>query len=142
MKTETISKLDALVGKKFKKDRKEFGITSYKQVNILIVVLTNNGTFNFYEKELDEFIATLDPVVGNFTLVAQSEPKKPTIPAPIVYQKTETHQKLEDSLNAMIDKVMDNKEAIPQAAALCNLTNTMINLEKQQLNLLKAAKSM
>jgi hypothetical protein len=147
MTVETSIKLDNLIDNTFVKDKKKFTVKAYKQVNSLIVVLTDNGSFNFFEKEVDTFIEKLEPIEmatkSNFNLVPPPKtPKEPQPPAPILYQKTRTHQKLEDSINAMIDKVMSDKTAIPQATAICNLTNTMINLEKQQLSLIKAAKSL
>ncbi len=137
--------LDALIGKTYHKDNKKFTVKSYKQVNSLIVLLTTNGTFNFYPKEVSPFIASLKPVTNELpSAVTATKPSKKqelVIAAPVI-GKTATHIKLETSLTDMIDKVLLSKDAIPQAAALCNIANTMINLEKQQVNLLKATKKL
>lgn len=132
METAHKNQLNELMNKTFVYKNKQITLLSYKQVNSTIVISTSKQTINFLESELNQFYKDLE-------LVTLPEAKSFKPSAQIVdYQKTEIHTKLESALSTMIDKVLDNKEAIPQATALCNITNSMVNLEKQQINFLKA----
>lgn len=132
METTHKNQLNELMNKTFVYKTKQITLLSYKQVNSTIVIKTSKQTLNFLESELNQFYANLEPVT-----LPETKPFKPS-PQIVGYQKTEIHTKLENALSTMIDKVLEDKEAIPQATALCNITNSMVNLEKQQINFLKA----
>lgn len=143
MKIELKNKLDQLIGGSFIHLGKTITINSYKQLdNSLIILKTNIKTFNFYTTEIDSFLKGLTPVLetlpNNSLNKGDQLPSSNLIPGKIEIFKSETHIKLETSLNNMIDKVMDDKKHVPQARALCDIANTMINLEKQQINFLKS----
>lgn len=132
METVHKNQLNELMNKTFVYKNKQITLLSYKQVNSTIVISTSKQTINFLESELNQFYKDLELVT-----LPEAKSFKPS-PQIVDYQKTEIHTKLESALSTMIDKVLENKEAIPQATALCNITNSMVNLEKQQINFLKA----
>ena len=133
--------LDQLINKKFNYQGKDIKITRYKNVTGLIVVFTDSLTYNFRVEEIQEFINSLRPILQNDKKVTKHVEVSPPEKSPqslVTYSKSPTHIKLESSLSDMIDKVITDKSAIPQAVALCNIANTMVNIEKQQINFLKA----
>jgi len=139
MTQEIQNKLDALIDNKYTYRGLVFTINKYKSVSGNVVVFTTVRTFNLLVNEVDEFIDSLVPFTEKRAVVVPQSKTvdEVTVPDMVTYQKSATHIKLEDSLKTMIDKVMVDKDAIPQATALCNIANTMVNLEKQQLNFLK-----
>lgn len=135
METTHKNQLNSLLNQTFIYKKKQITLLSFKEVGVTIVIKTDGLTLNFLHNEIDQFIKNLEPVK---TPLKKTVPVVKTETSIVGYQKTEIHIKLENALSTMIDKVLEDKEAIPQATALCNITNSMVNLEKQQINFLKA----
>jgi len=131
MTTQQENQLNKIINNTFIYKGLEYTFLSFKMVNTTLVVKTNKRTLNFLSNEIDNFLSSLTPVVNsNKITVKKSEG---IIPENVQYQKSDIHKKLENALSDMIDKVKDNKDAIPQATAICNITNSVVNLEKQQI---------
>lgn len=136
--------LNELLNKQFTYKGKVITILSFKDVAGTTVIKTDGRTIALKANEIETFLSQLVeyvPKIKSFTAENDSEIETlPSTPVNFNYEKTPIHKKLEKSLSEMIDKVVDNKKAVPQARALCDIANSMINLEKQQINFLKATK--
>jgi hypothetical protein len=133
--------LQTLVNNTYNYKGKRLTVKSFKEVSGTYVILTNSQTLTCYPSELDTLINQLIFIEeSQETQVTASGNQLPEVPVKFTYQKSETHVKLENALSKMIDKVQTDKKAIPKAKALCEIANTMVNLEKQQLAFLKASK--
>ena len=138
MKAANKTNLENLENNKYNYRGKSFTVKSFKEVNSTIVIKTDVRTLTFLESEIPQFLNELTDYIEPKPMIFSKENTLPEIP--FNYQKTATHQKLEESLKTMIDKVMNDKDAIPQATAICNISNSLVNLEKQQLNFLRMTK--
>jgi len=146
MQEEIKNKLDQIIDKSFLYGGKTITVKRYIQLSTgTIVIKTDSRSFSFFKIEIEEFINDLIPVKSvklpqSFRQIDnEAEQKLPAVPS-FNYQKSENYIKIEKSLADMIDKVITDVSTIPQATALCNIANTIINLEKQQLNFLRATK--
>lgn len=137
---ETKDQLEALIGNTYIYKNKTITIKSYKDINGTIAILTDKQTITKYNTEIKKFVSELKYIKSNVLEKPTSHlpVKKQNISVSYSFQKSEIHTKLENAISDMIDKVQGNKEAIPQAKALCDLANATVNIEKQQLNFLKA----
>ena len=114
----------------------------------VVTINTDHTTFKFpaTEKELDDFLECVTVVKGKADkgVILNRAVKTDYVPAKrpekAEISKNENHLKLETALMDMLDLVKQNKKAIPQAKAICEITTAMVNLEKQQIALYKATR--
>lgn len=53
------------------------------------------------------------------------------------YQPTKENVKVKEALMNMLDKVSTNTAFIPQAKAVCDIANTMVNIQKNEIQLIQ-----
>lgn len=146
-------KLDFLNGKTFKLgkwdiiNKKNFNATHYKIGPSNTLIFTKERTFNLLNSEVERFLKSIDismKMVAEFNPKQQKKIKQETLPAEKVdlnvFEPSESQKKTQEALSDMLDKVLSGeKEAIPQAKAVCDIANAMVNMEKSQIALMQIA---
>lgn len=140
-------------GEYIKYDTKTYGVINFKKMTGSIVIYTDKRTFNFLNSEIDDFlenievIETKQPFKANIAASAfnidSSTEKLPTIKenkSLALYQQTDAQKQIQSSLLDMLKKVQENPKIIPQAKAVCEIANAMVNMEKTQIQLLRLSK--
>lgn len=145
--------LEALNGKTFQLgswdiiNKKYFNVTHSKIGGSNTLIFTKERTFNLLNSEVKEFLSSIeiaDKMVAELKPIKHNKRKKETLPAEKVdlniFQPSETQKKTQDALTTMLDKVLKgDANAIPQAKAVCDIANTMVNMEKSQIQLMQLA---
>lgn len=134
MKPEIKESIEALLNKTFDYKGKEITITSYKEVRGQIVLFKENenlfGTFNY-----EQFQAFLNQL---------KEPgeKKVFVPTQqtFVEMLPQENVQMKKSLLEMLELVKKDKEYTPQAQAVCNIANAIVNIQKTELQIIQAIK--
>jgi hypothetical protein len=133
MTTETISKLDAIVGKTFNYKGKNITIDKYKLVSGTNVVVFMPGPMNFLNFEIEEFLDSLfEPVEKAKTETQILVPKKELL----LFEPTAENKTIKETLLATLQKVKDDSTYIPQAKAVCEVVNSLIDVQKNEIQML------
>jgi len=136
-------------------ERKKHNLINYKHNIDTTVIYTDIRTFNILNSELSTFLNQIQIIESNEAF----KPKKETIMKSIeskkqlddlqskskekvnltIFEPTEAQIRIQNALVDMLDKVQKNDKYIPQAKAVCDITNAMVNMEKSQIQLLQLA---
>lgn len=134
MKPEITEKIEALLNKTFDYKGKEITITSYKEVRGQIVLFKENenlfGTFNY--EQFQAFLNQLKELGEKEVLVPTQQTFVEMLPQENVQMKK--------SLLEMLELVKKDKAYTPQAQAVCNIANAMVNIQKTELQIIQAIK--
>lgn len=134
MKPETREKIESLLNKTYEYKGKEITITSYKEVRGQIVLFKENenlfGTFNY-----EQFQAFLNQI-------KEPSEKKVLLPTQqtFVEMLPQENVQMKKSLLEMLELVTKDKAYTPQAQAVCNIANAMVNIQKTELQIIQAIK--
>lgn len=145
--------LENLIGKTFQLggweiiNKKKFNATNFKQGSSNTIIFTKERTFNLLNSEVEHFLNAIeiaDKMVAEFKPKQHQKMKQETLPAEKVdlniFEPSATQKKTQKALSDMLDKVISgDANAIPQAKAVCDIANTMVNMEKSQIQLLQLA---
>ena len=140
--------LESLIGKTIKYENKEHVIQSHKKApnQLTILVFTDRRTFNLDKEQLQDFLTELTVVDKSKEVfipdaskieTKTSESKKINLQ---IYEPTDVQKEVQNSLVDMLKLVKDDPKNIPQAKAVCEIANTMVNMEKAQIELMKLAR--
>jgi hypothetical protein len=133
MTTETISKLDAIVGKTFNYKGKNVTIDKYKLVGGTNVVVFMPSPINFLNSEINDFLDSLfDPIEKVKTEAQILVPKNELL----LFEPTAENKKIKETLLATLEKVRDNAAYIPQAKAVCEVVNSFVDVQKNEIQML------
>ena len=114
------------------------------------VVFTNFRTLNIQNSNVQDFLDTIEVVdaVLSFTPDAErveksvvSAEQKKMRETLSFFEPTEAQKEVQNALLTMLGKVMEDGTAIPQAKSVCDIANTMVNMEKSQIQLMQLARS-
>lgn len=151
MTEHQIEKLDKLIGVTINYQGKDYLVKNYKNNHGTVVIFTKQRTFNFLTSELDTFLDNIymPTTEKNTNLGIQVNNQKKNQELPVVekayktslaiYEPTESQKEVNKTLLEMLKKVKEDPKAIPQAKAVCEIANTMVNLEKAQIQLMQLA---
>jgi len=137
MTEETIKKADALIGKTFNYNRKNIVIERYKEVSGTNLVFFDNQSriiCNIYCTELDDFIENLfEPLEKDL------QPYQVAVPVNelAVFEPIKDNESVKRTLLETLEKVKNDKEYIPQAKAVVDIVNSMVNVQRSELDLYK-----
>ena len=140
--------LDALIGKTIKYENKEYTVKSHKKApnHLTTLVFTDRRTFNFDEGQLKDFLLELtvldqskEMFIPDPSKIQTKNPEPEKIDLQI-YEPTSTQKEIQTSLVDMLKLVKSDPKHIPQAKAVCEIANTMVNMEKAQIELMKLAR--
>lgn len=133
MNTETISKLDAIVGKTFNYKGKNITIDKYKLVSGTNVVVFMPSPIYFLNSEIEGFLDSLfDPFEKPITEAQVLVPKKELL----IFEPTAENKTIKETLLATLQKVKDDPTYIPQAKAVCEVVNSLIDVQKNEIQML------
>lgn len=158
MTNETKQKFDSLKGKSFiDKQKLVFKVSGYKEFESGTVVITaDTKTVNLLPQEFQAFFDSLKEVDPGIiipeptdkikfpevkTHVVSSEKKLPeaknenTTTTELVDQNQVTSQSvtMKNALMQMLEKVSADPKLIPQAKAMVDISNTIVNIQKVEL---------
>lgn len=145
MTKEIEVKLEVLKNKYFKYNGVDYEYKGFKPVGANIIIYTDKKTLNFFPSELDGF---LEAITFQETAIEDRQ-KLPSKYKDVVvssktsldiYEPTETQKKLQEALLSSLSKVQESPNHIPQAKCVCDIANTLINMEKNQIALINATK--
>lgn len=132
-----------LLGKTVKYNGVKYKIERFKDNGHTTVIYTDRRTFNFMDAEFVEFVNALNYVntkVSTFKPSALPETNtKPETISLQLYEATDSQKKLTSTLLDMLDKVSTDSAYIAQAKSVCDIANTMVNIEKTQIDLMRLA---
>lgn len=133
MKTETINKLDEIVGKTFFYKNKNITISNYKIVGSTNVVVFCPQPINLLFSEVESFLDNLlEPSVKEITETQISVPKKEMV----TFEPTKENQKIKETLLETLDKIKTDPNYIPQANAICEVVSQMVSLQKNEIQMI------
>jgi hypothetical protein len=146
--------LDDLKGVPFKYDNLVFTLNSWRKREGKYILETDRRTFVLFQKELKNFLYKITKVENGTSWEPKTLPEIPLNPPEdtvedsdeeqkvdlAIYEPTTTQKELQESLMDALKKVQENPNYIPQAKAVCDIGNTIINMEKNQIQLMNAVK--
>ncbi|TDO68765.1 hypothetical protein EV143_12027 [Flavobacterium chryseum] len=128
--------LNKIIGNSFNYKGDDLYFERFKEISTgKICVFTHKSTLHFYESEIEVFLQELTECkVENFrdkALVAENTK------ALAGYTPSAENVEMKATLMEMLAKVKQNPSAIPQAKSACDIVNTMINIQKTELDMIK-----
>ncbi len=142
MTTLQKTELDELVGTTILYRGEKYKVENYKQLTTgNIVVYTNRQTLNFLPDEISKFLDEVEIL---------QDTKEHWTPAPtnskteVVVQLPQENQPLK---NTLLDILKDIKESptpenLKKAESICNISNTIINIQKTEIQMFKMQQKM
>lgn len=105
-------------------------ISKYKEIGGNICVVTDKRTFQFYPNEIQkEFLDKIFQHNTSTDLVVKNK-----LPAIVVPEENKT---IKEMLMEAIKKVDENPDYIKQARSICDIANTMVNIQKAELDFVR-----
>ncbi|WP_417200081.1 hypothetical protein [Bizionia sp.] len=135
-------KLLEIVDKTIKYEKKIYDVQSFKENARNLVVFTKQRSFVLSAHQVDEFLDAIsivpntEPYVPNLPQTKTKETNKVNLQ---IYEPTDSQKAVQSSLLDMLEKVKEDPKAIPQAKAVCEIANTMVSMEKAQIQLMQLA---
>jgi hypothetical protein len=88
---------------------------------------------NFLNSEIEEFLDSLfEPVEKAKTETQILVPKKELL----LFEPTAENKTIKETLLATLQKVKDDSTYIPQAKAVCEVVNSLIDVQKNEIQML------
>lgn len=149
MTIDTELQLQNIIGRTLKYKGSKLFFKDFKQISSgKIIIITATGSLSFYESEIPDFLNSLEEVeeklIPKITNIPES--KMETTPAPAkqepkeIYQPSAESKELKDTLMEALRNVKQNKEYIDQAKQLCNIASVMVQIQKQEFEMIKTFK--
>lgn len=156
---EKLKKLEDLKGETFKLgewdqlDTRKYTLNDIKPTISSTVLLTNIKALNIPNYQINQFLDSIEILENEAPTVRQqisthTKPYKTMNTKPndlrkvdlAIYEPTTAQKTTQQALIDMIQEVKEgNPDAIKKADAICNIAQTLINMEKSQVQLLKLA---
>lgn len=136
MKNTTANILDKIIEKSFNYKNEDLFFESYKGLSSgKICIITHLKTFNFLESEIPAFIEELkeinNPDFRENAIVSQNTK------ALAGYTPSAENVDMKATLMHLLAKVKVDPAAIPQAKAACEIVNSIVNVQKTELDMIK-----
>jgi hypothetical protein len=121
------NQLEVLVGKSVRLNSNTYLIKNYKEVAGNICIITDSRTFQFYPNEIQEnFLDLLD------------DPDKESIQKPLTLPSvSQENVTIKSTLLATMLKLKEDPTYIAQAKGICEVVNTMVNVQKTEMEMIK-----
>lgn len=129
--------IESMRGKTFQYANNIHYIVDYKidEENQKCTIKTNLSSFERSFESMDEFLKYWQPV-SNITAF-QSQPDQDLQLSTFIHEEDNLSARLIEILNDNITKVQNNKDYIPQAQAINNNINTIVNIAKMRIDFMK-----
>jgi len=130
------NRLSMIVGKSINYKGKDHFIQRYKSIYTgKICVFTHLETLTFFESEVEAFLDEItDPKDKDFRTKELISPVSKQLQG---FVPTAENIEMKATLMEMLAKVKANSNAIPQAQAACQIVNTMVSIQKAEIELIK-----
>ncbi len=136
MKDTTNIALNKIVGTSVRYREEDLYIERFKEISTgKICIFTHIRVLHINEDEVEDFLSSLtEPVSKNFRdkAIVASNTK-----ALNGFTPSAENVEMKATLMEMLSKVKANPTAIPQAREACNIVNTMVNLQKTEIEMIK-----
>lgn len=128
-------RLDAIVGDQYNYKGNNVTVDKYKFVGgTNVVIFLNDRPHNLLLHEVDDFLSDLsEPVIVSKPGLTVALPKRETI----VYEPTKESESVKASLMEVLQKVKEDPSYIPQAKAVCDVVNQIVNVQKTEVQMLE-----
>ena len=126
------TRLDRIVGKTYNYKGKNVTIEKYKQVKGMYVVFMP-GPHNFLMHEVNAFLEMLHeqtPFAKTETQVFV--PKKELV----TFEPTKENANIKATLLETLEKIKTDPNYLPQASAICNVVNQLVQVQKNEIQML------
>ncbi len=157
MSEENNKLLEDLVGKEKVYKGKKIVIISFKEVGQIITIKTSARTITFLPSDLKDFIYDLEdpkenykPLILKKTIIETAKspnmlPEKTNEPKEIVingYKPSAENIQLKESLMNVLKEINEEptEEKRMKAKSICDVANTMVNIQKAEISLINAVK--
>ena len=146
---KNLNRLSSMKGSKFLYRDKVLTLTDFKDRGaIIVVIFDDNGAELRMDKSIDKldlFLDCLKPAI-NEEIKSDSSSAAPesSLPAgicwepPVLRENKKMLTRLRDALLEDMDTVRKDKSYIPQAKQACNTANSIINLAKLEIMMLRS----
>lgn len=136
MKETTTVRLNTIVGKSFNYKNEDLFFENFKELSSgKICIITHLKTFNFLESEIPMFLDELkeikNPEFRENAIVSQNTK------ALAGYTPSAENADMKATLMHLLAKVKVDPAAIPQAKAACEIVNSIVNVQKTELDMIK-----
>lgn len=134
-----LKKLEAMKGKTFSYASKILYVISYAidEQREKVIIKTNLGDHERSYESIDEFLSYWSPAQNINALTVQNENNTVAV---MIEQENSLAEEMISILKDNIQKVRTDKNYIPQAQAINNNINSIINVKKLQLDVYKQFK--
>lgn len=138
MESSIKARLEALVGTTVHYEKQNVKIEKFKEIAGNICIVTDVRSFQFYPNEIEEsFLNKILPpkTPGTYTPPSVLEKKAfVELPAENISIKT--------TLMEALDKVKTDPSFLNQAKSICEITNTIVNVQKLEIEMIKLQKDL
>jgi hypothetical protein len=153
MENNIITRLEALKNQSFRlsewqlEDNKIYKLNNFRETQSNVILLTDKRTFNLLISEIEDFLEAIEIYKHKEGFIPTTNTEPQNFPSAqkqninlVNFEATETQKKTQKALSDLIDLVLaGDQTAIPKAKAVCDIANTMVNMEKSQTELIKLA---
>jgi virulence-associated protein VagC len=129
---KTVNKLESMTGEKYLYGDEKIILQDVDYTDEgIISVFTDKKAYTFTEQEAERFIKDCELIAGSQELA---------IIKPLAQQSSDLFASMKTVMEDTINKVKDNPEYVPQAKELNNSVKNMLEMSKQQIDLIKILK--
>ena len=134
MTEELKNRIESIINKSFNYKGKNVIINKYKHVSGTIVLFIDNSPKNFLISEMDQFFENLHPPLDKN--IGPGEIAVPNASLS-VFNPTKENETVKMTLLETLKKVKESADYIPQANAVCNVVNQIVNVQKTEIQMLQ-----
>ena len=148
MTIDTELQLQNIIGRTLKYKGSKLFFKEFKQISSgKIIIITATITLSFFETQIPEFLESLEEVEEKLTPKIKPMETSPATQVtqqkkeiPEIYQPSAESKELKETLMEALRNVKSNKEYIEQSKQLCNIASVMVQIQKQEFEMIKTFK--
>lgn len=138
MDNATKIQLDSFIGATVHYEKQNIKIEKYKEVAGNICVVTNVRTFQFYPEEIQsKFLDKISDSKEEGSFIPPTEIEKKTFVA-----LPEENTTVKNTILEMLEKIKKDPSSIEQAKAIFLGVNTLVNVQKTEIEMIKLQKDL
>ena len=138
MDNATKIQLDSFIGATVHYEKQNIKIEKYKEVAGNICVVTNVRTFQFYPEEIQsKFLDKISDAKEEGSFIPPTEIEKKSFVA-----LPEENRTVKNTILEMLEKIKKDPSSIDQAKAIFLGVNTLVNVQKTEIEMIKLQKDL
>ena len=138
MDNATKIQLDSFIGATVHYEKQNIKIEKYKEVAGNICVVTNVRTFQFYPEEIQsKFLDKISDAKEDGSFIPPTEIEKKSFVA-----LPEENITVKNTILEMLEKIKKDPSSIDQAKAIFLGVNTLVNVQKTEIEMIKLQKDL